>query len=45
MTEKDGVLQALIQNEAGWKVTVEWNGQIVESCEQRIELKLSGDRA
>ncbi|CQR54105.1 Glycogen debranching protein-like protein [Paenibacillus riograndensis SBR5] len=42
LTEKDGVLQALIHNEAGWKVTVEWNGQIVESCEQRIELKLSG---
>ncbi|MHA6533957.1 alpha-L-rhamnosidase-related protein [Paenibacillus sp. BAC0078] len=41
LTGKDGVLQAVIHNEAGWKVTVEWKGQIVDSCEKRIVLKLS----
>ncbi|MFF2016604.1 glycogen debranching protein [Paenibacillus sp. NPDC058177] len=41
LTQNDGTLKAVIHNEAGWKVTVDWNGETVTSSEKHIELELS----
>ncbi|MCM3042156.1 glycogen debranching protein [Paenibacillus motobuensis] len=40
LTEQDGVLTGQIRNDAGWNITVEWNGQTILSTEKLIELNM-----